>query len=141
MLTASQFGIQLPYNQYQIQDTLNLLCACGKDIESKPHFFLHCTYSHIPTQTSFRVLEILINRFYFRLKRSSQILAYDNLNYNLTINMLIINSTVEYLIWTEKFKCSLLIKMSFNKTKSKYNLLKVINFLLWLHCLLPYPSS
>ena len=33
---------------HYFQDTLNLLCECGKDIESTMHSFLHCTNSLIP---------------------------------------------------------------------------------------------
>ena len=39
-ITASLFGIQVPYNQYQLKDTLNPLYACGKAIESKTYFFI-----------------------------------------------------------------------------------------------------
>ena len=61
------------------QDTLNPLCEFGKDIESTMHFFLHCTNFLIPRQ-----------------------------NYGSSLNRLIIISTIEYLISTERFKCSLL---------------------------------
>ena len=61
------------------QDTLNPLCEFGKDIESTMHFFLHCTNFLIPRQ-----------------------------NHHSSLKRLIIISTIEYLISTERFKCSLL---------------------------------
>ena len=30
--------------KHSFQDTINLLCNCGQDIESAAHFFLHCPF-------------------------------------------------------------------------------------------------
>ena len=32
--------------KYSFQDTLNPLCSCGLDIETKSHYFLHCALFH-----------------------------------------------------------------------------------------------
>ena len=32
--------------KHSFQDTLNLLCSCGVDIETTSHYFLHCSLFH-----------------------------------------------------------------------------------------------
>ena len=44
------------------QDTLNLLCKCGKDIESRMHFFLHCITFPISRQTLFQKIKNIDDR-------------------------------------------------------------------------------
>ena len=90
------------------QDTLNPLCGCGKDIESAVHFFLHCTNFLIPGQTLFqKIRNIYDNILSSSEMQLTQTLLYGNQNYYSSINRLIIISTIEYLISTERFKCSL----------------------------------
>ena len=91
--------------RHWFQDTLNPLCKCSKDIESTMHFFIHCTNFLIPRQTLFqkiRNIDVII------LSQSetqrTQTLLYGNQNYHSSINKLIIISTIEYLISTERFK-------------------------------------
>ena len=90
------------------QDTLNLLCECGKDIKSTMHFFLHCTNFLIPRQTLFQKIR---NIDYNILSQSetqlTQTHLYGNQNYHSSINRLILNSALEYLISSKRFKCSL----------------------------------
>ena len=90
------------------QDTLNPLCECPKDIESTMHFFLHCTNFLIPRQTLFqKILNIDNNILSQSETQQTQTLLYGNQNYHPSINRLIINSTIEYIISTKRFKCSL----------------------------------
>ena len=87
------------------QDTLNPLWECGKDIESIMHFFLHCINFLIPRQTLFQKIRNTDDNM---LSQSGmqliQTLPYGNQNYHSSINRLIINSVIEYVISTERFK-------------------------------------
>ena len=92
------------------QDTLNPLCECAKDIESTMHFFLHCTNFLIPRQTLSKKIRSIDNILSQSETQLTETLLYDNQNYHRSINRLIIkayHSTIEYIILTERFKCSL----------------------------------
>ena len=87
------------------QGTLNRLCKRGKDIELAMHFFPHCTNFLIPRQTLFQKIRNIGDNILSQSETQlTQTLLYGNQN---GINKLIIISTVEYLISTEKFECSL----------------------------------
>ena len=87
------------------RDTLNPLCECGKDIESTMHFFLHCTNFLIPRQTLFQKIRNIDDSILSQSETQlTQTLLYGNQNYHSSINKLIIISTIEYLISTERFK-------------------------------------
>ena len=71
----------------------------GKDIESTMHFFLHCTNFLIPRQTLYhRIRNIDDNILSQSETQLNQTLLYGNQNYHFSINRLINNSTIEYLI-------------------------------------------
>ena len=98
------------------QDTLNSSCECGKKIESIMHFFLQCTNFVIPRQTFFQKIRNIDDNILSQSETQlTQTLLYGNQNYHSSINRLIIISTIEYLISTERFKCSLLIKVFVKK--------------------------
>ena len=89
-------------------DTLNTLCECGKNIESTVYFFLHCTNFLIPRQILFQKIRNIDDSILSQSKlQLIQTLLYGNQNYHSNINRLIITSTIEYLISTERFKCLL----------------------------------
>ena len=70
------------------------------------YFFLHCTTFLIPRQTLFlKIRNIDDNILSQSEKQLTQTLLYGNQNSNSSINRLIIISTIEYVISTEKFKC------------------------------------
>ena len=94
--------------RHYFQDTLNPLCEYGKDIESPMHFFLHCSKFLIPRQTLFqKIRDIDDNILYQSETQLTQTRLYGNQNCHSSINRLIIISTMEYLISTERFKCSI----------------------------------
>ena len=90
------------------QDTPNPSCDCGNDTETTTHFFAHCPSFHTPRQT---LLNNIININERILSHSEnqliQTFHYGNPYFNLTVNRLILNATIEYLISTERFKCTL----------------------------------
>ena len=90
------------------QDTLNPSCEYAKDIDSTMHFFLHCTNSLIPRQTVFQKIRNIDDNILSQIETQlTQTLLYGNQIYHPSINRLIINSTIEYIISTERFRCSL----------------------------------
>ena len=108
LLTRLRLGLsQLYENKFRhcFQDTLNPLCECGKDIESTMHFFLHCTNFLIPRQTLFQKIRNIDDSILSQSETQlTQTLLYGNQNYHSSINRLIILSTTECLILTERFK-------------------------------------
>ena len=109
LLTRLRLGLS-PLHEHKFrhcfQDTLNPLCGCAKDIESAMHFFLHCTNFLIPRQTFFQKIRNIDDNILSQCETQlTQILLYANQNYHPSINRLIINSTTEYIISTERFKC------------------------------------
>ena len=90
------------------QDTLNLLCDCGNDTETTAHFFLHCSSFHTPRQTLLNNIRTINQKILSHGENQLiQTFLYSNPNYNLTVNRLILNATIEYQISTEQFKCPL----------------------------------
>ena len=88
------------------QDTLNPLCDCGNDTETTTYFFLHCPSFHTPRQTLLNNIKNINEQILSHGKdQLIQTFLYGNPNFNLTVNRLILNATIEYLISTERFKC------------------------------------
>ena len=110
LLTRLRLGLSHLHEhkfRHYFQDTLNPLCECRKDIESTMHFFLNCTNFLIPRQTLFqkiRNIESILSQSETQL---TQTLLYGSQNHHSSVNKLIIISTIEYLISTERFKYSL----------------------------------
>ena len=90
------------------QDTLNPLCDCGNDTETTTYFFLHCPSFHTPRQTLLNNIKNINEQILSHGKdQLIQTFLYGSPNFNLTVNRLILNATIEYLISTELFKCPL----------------------------------
>ena len=81
---------------------------CGKDIESTMHLFLHCNNFLIPRQTLFQKIRNIDDSILSQSETQlTQTLLYGNQNDHSSINRFIIILITEYLISTERFKCSL----------------------------------
>ena len=88
------------------QDTLNPLCDCGNDTETTTYFFLHCPSFQTPRQTLLSYIRNIHKQILSHGEdQLIQTFLYGNPNFNLTVNRLISNATIEYLISTERFKC------------------------------------
>ena len=86
------------------QDTLNLLCECGKDIESTMHLLLYCTNFLIPRQSLFQKIRNTDDSILSQSETQlTQTLLYGNQNYRFSMNRLNTISTIEYLISTLKY--------------------------------------
>ena len=90
------------------QDTVNPLCDCGNDTETTTHFFLHCPSFHSPRQILLNNIRNINEQILSHGEdQLIQTVLYGNPNFNLTVNRLILNATIKYLISTEQFKCPL----------------------------------
>ena len=111
LLTRLHLGLsQLHEHKFRhwFQDALNLLCKSGKDIESAMYFFLRCSNFLIRRQTLFQKIRNTDDSIFSQSETQlTQTLVYGNQNYHSSINRLILISTIEYLISTERFKCLL----------------------------------
>ena len=111
LLTGLRLGLshlQEHKFRHYFQDTLNPLCEYSKDIETTVHLFLHCTNFLIPRRTLFQKIRNIDDSILSQSETQlTQTLLYGNQNYHSSVNKLIIISTIEYLISTERFKYSL----------------------------------
>ena len=112
LLTRLRLGLSHLHDhkiRHYFQDSLNPLCDCGNDTETTTHFFPHCPGFHTFRQTLLNnirnINEQILSQDEDQLIQTS---LYGNPNFNLTVNRLILNVTIEYLISTERFKCPLL---------------------------------
>ena len=72
------------------------------------HFFLYCTNFLIARQAPFQKIRNIDDSILSQSETQlTQTLLYGNQNYHSSVNKLIIISTTEYLISTERFKYSL----------------------------------
>ena len=84
------------------QDTLNPLCDCGNDTEITTHFFLHWPSFHIFRQTLLNNIRNINEKILSHGEEQLiQTFLFGNPNFNLAVNRLILNATIEYLISTE----------------------------------------
>ena len=92
---------------HYFQDTLNPLCKWGKDIELKIHFLLHWNNFPIPRQTLFQKIENIEDNILSASEMQlTQTFLAGNQNYHLSINRLINNLAIKYLILTKRCKHS-----------------------------------
>ena len=90
------------------QDTLNPLYHRANDTETTKHFFLHCPSFHAPKQTLLNNIRNINEQILSHCEdQLIQTFLYGNTKCNLTVNRLILNATIEYLISTKRLKCHL----------------------------------
>ena len=86
------------------QDNVNPLYGCGNDTEKTAHFFLHCPSFQTPRLTRLKNFRD-INEDNLSCGEDQLIQTFLYGNYNLTVNRVILNATIEHLISAERFKC------------------------------------
>ena len=90
--------------RHNFQDSLDPFCNCGRHIETTIHFFLHC--SNYSNQRKF-LFEKIINMKRSLLNQNDltivETLLFGSNGLNNEENAWIIESTIEYIISTEKF--------------------------------------
>ena len=95
--------------KHNFQDCPNLLCPCGNEIETSTHYLLHC-----PTYTNERLTLLnKIKSINCSILESSdatvtKILLFDDNTLGNSSNTIILNSTIEYIISTQRLESSIL---------------------------------
>ena len=85
-------------------DTINLICICGGDIESIKHFFLHCPEYCEARQPLFDNIQS-IDKMLLSQNESSltHLLLYGDPKRNSYVNAFILNSAMEFILSSERF--------------------------------------
>ena len=95
--------------KHSFQDTLNLICNCGEDIETISHYLLHCPDYLEERKILLNTISCIVpNIFDLNNDQLTEILLYgkedlDNIN-----NTSILDATINYLIETKRFIAQLL---------------------------------
>ena len=90
--------------KYSFQDTINLLCSCGIDIESTEHFLLHCP----KFVNERRILLSTIGNINYKLLENTdsnltQTLLFGNTLFDITDNTNILNAIINFILLTIRF--------------------------------------
>ena len=94
--------------KHSFQDTLNLFCSCGLDVETNMHFLLYCplfSYQRCTPLSSVNAIDSsLTNTDDTTL---TDILHFGKTSLDITANTLILNATMNYIILTNRFEVKL----------------------------------
>ena len=105
LLTRLRLGLSHPRDhkfRHCFQDTLSSLDDCGNDTETTTRFFLHCPSFHTARKMLLNNIRNINEQILSHGKdQLIQTFLNGNPNGNLTVNRLILNATIEYLISTE----------------------------------------
>ena len=112
LLTRLRLGLSHLHEhklKHSFQDFLNPLCLCSNEIETSTHYLLHC-----PAYTNEKI--ILLNKIESiscSILESSdaavtKILLFGDKSFSDSSNTLTLNSTIQYIISTQKFEGSIL---------------------------------
>ena len=90
--------------KYSFQDSLNLFCSCGLDIESTALFLLHCPTYIIERRT---LLSALVNMDNNLLGLCEPVLIrallFGSNSFDTDTNTNVLNATIEYILSTKRF--------------------------------------
>ena len=94
---------------HNFQNCINPLCSCGMDIGSTSHFFLHCPLFDDKGITFLSTL----NKIDCKLIETNEFsvietLLFGNSLLDLKKSSLILNASIDYILFTERFKEALL---------------------------------
>ena len=89
--------------KHSFQDTLNPLCSCGHDIETAPHYFLHCPLFHAERSTLLNNINEIDRTIFNKIESVvTRILLYgDNFSKG-EVNLLILNATIDFVLSTTR---------------------------------------
>ena len=85
------------------------MCTCSLEVESTTHFFLHCHHFNAICITLNNNLKA-IDKDMLKLSDSflTKLMLYGDSKYSHTQNHEIVNSTIIYILGSERFDCSLI---------------------------------
>ena len=106
-LTWLQLGISHLYEhkfKNNFQNTLNLLCTCGCDVENTCHFLLHCP--NLLTEIT-TLLKKIINIDSNILNKADAIITktflFGNSKYSNKINLQVLNASMDFILTSKRF--------------------------------------
>ena len=112
LLTRLRLGLthlnELRFN-HNFEDCIKPLCSCSLEVESTVHFFLHC-------HNFVNIRNTLLNKLNNRScdvtncsdRSLTELILYGNPKFSFQQNSDIINASIEYIINSKRFLCSLL---------------------------------
>ena len=90
--------------KHSFQDSINLICNCGNDVETGIHFFLHCSLYSNERCTLLNSLSKIEHKLLDSTDNSlNQTLLFGNSLLTLTDNTKIINFTIDFVLSTKRF--------------------------------------
>ena len=93
---------------HNFKDCVNPLCSCSLEVESVPHFFLHCHYFTDIRKTLFHELQAVDKNI---LNQSDneivELLLYGSGKFKLQQNCSILRSSIKFIIKSERFSGSI----------------------------------
>ena len=93
---------------HNIKNCINPLCTCSFEVESTSHFFLHCHYYNSIRHLMFHELcEVGFNLWNASDEKLVNILLYRNSLFNYRQNQYILNSSIRYIINSNRFSGSI----------------------------------
>ena len=92
--------------RHNFQDCVSPMCSCGQDIETTTHFLLHCPDHRCAKKTLFHK----INQVSGNILRQSdstitKILLFGDIKLDFETNKILLMSTIEFILLTERFSC------------------------------------
>ena len=95
--------------KHSFQDCLNPLCNCGNEMETSTHYLLHfATYTNERLTLLNKIKSVNCSILESSDAAVRQILLFDDNTLSNSSNTLILNSTIEYIISTQRFEGSIL---------------------------------
>ena len=95
--------------KHSFQDCLNPLCFCGNEIETSTHYLLHCpTYTNKRMTLLNKIKSINCSILKFTDTVVTKILLPRDNTLSDSCNTLILNLTIDYIIFTTRFDNSIL---------------------------------
>ena len=106
LLTRLQLGLSRLCKhkfKHSFQDTLNPLCSYGKEVETTFHILLSCpNYSDERLTLLNKIRNINPNILENIKSRLTRLFLYGDKNFTASTNLIILNSTIEYILATKR---------------------------------------
>ena len=94
--------------KHSFQDSLNLICNCGTNVETTTHYLLHCSlFSDERLILINNIRNINSDILNLNDSKFSEVLLFGNSSFNNSKNTFIINTTIEYIVSSKRFEVPL----------------------------------
>ena len=90
--------------KHSFQDSLNVFCSCGLDIESTAHFLLHCPMYITERHTLLSTIKNIDNNLLHLCEPVLiRTLLFGSNSFDTDANTNVLNATIEYILSTKRF--------------------------------------